>query len=117
MCPCHAEHLIDQKLLKSDRLTERIRLWSQFNITEADFGRIKRQFFERCRRCCPGDDIRYFSTVPSHIPEEIVSIYNQPNHEMPSLNESLNESDVCIFFSVLIDLYILSRCAYNKENQ
>lgn len=94
MCPCHAEHLIDQKMLTSDQVTERIKLWSNFRIgSPSDVERIKKGFFERCQRLCAGDEVRAFPTEPSDIPNEIVSIYTRSCRYPTNLIE-LSHSDV-----------------------
>lgn len=114
MCPCHAEHLIDQKLLKSDQLTERIKLWSRFRVTEADFDRIKRDFFDKCRHLRQWttateitsntnthDSLNMFSAQTSHIPDEIVGIYSRSYQDPP--DKVLTEADVSHLFIISIE--------------
>lgn len=86
MCPCHAEHVIDQKLLASNCLTERIKLWERFRVDDAE--RVQRDFFDRCHRYCAGDEVKVFVPQPVAIPDEIVNIYKRSSApSMPNLTE------------------------------
>lgn len=115
MCPCHAEHMIDQKLLKSNRLTERIELWSRFRLkpdnderSAADsLERIQREFVNKCSSLSAGkrsssSSLSVFAVRPSHIPDEIVGIYDRTygRTRHRSNNETTTQADVRNSFSL-----------------
>lgn len=50
MCPNHIEHFIDETLLKTSRLSERINLWNKYSILQNNFGKIKEEFINKCKK-------------------------------------------------------------------
>ena len=49
MCPSHVEHFIDSNLLKSTRLTERLKLWNKFARQPVDTETVRTDFFRKAR--------------------------------------------------------------------
>lgn len=49
MCPSHVEHYIDSHLLKTTRLTERLKLWNKYAKQPVDTETVRADFFRKAR--------------------------------------------------------------------
>lgn len=50
MCPNHLENFLDQNLVKSSRLSERVNLWKEYTFSRAQLNSIKGEFIRKCSR-------------------------------------------------------------------
>jgi len=50
MCPNHMENFLDQNLLESTRLSERINLWKQYSAPKMNLNNVKIDFINKCSR-------------------------------------------------------------------
>jgi hypothetical protein len=48
MCPNHMENFLDQNLLESTRLSERINLWKQYSAPKMNLNNVKIDFINKC---------------------------------------------------------------------
>ena len=48
MCPNHMENFLDQNLLESTRLSERINLWKQYSAPNMNLNNVKIDFINKC---------------------------------------------------------------------
>ncbi|KAI1293788.1 PHD finger protein 12 [Halotydeus destructor] len=78
MCPNHAEHIIDEKLLTTARLSERIKLWDQCG-RRLDQNGVKIQFLQKVKTTSNGDDEDSIRSK-TRIPESIKFLYRNPQH-------------------------------------
>ncbi|KAG1705474.1 PHD finger protein 12 [Nymphon striatum] len=84
MCPAHPEHIIDQKLLMSASLSERIKLRNEF-AGPISQDAIKLQFLKKIQRKNP--PFRYKRTLPTRtrvkVPNAIKELYKNPPPLLP----------------------------------
>ena len=79
MCPLHVENFLDSEMLKTPRLTERLKLWNQYR-GPPDQDVIKTQFFRKIHRRHPPFKykIRIENTNLVDVPEGVKSHYKNP---------------------------------------
>lgn len=104
MCPNHIEHMLNIKLLKSDRLTEKINTWKSWELNKSDVELLKSNFIRKCRQNSlkQQQQQRYEKCTnpiqPDFIPDEIKFVYNEPdrsaNDSTAQLDNGITESDV-----------------------
>ncbi|KAK3587148.1 hypothetical protein CHS0354_006790 [Potamilus streckersoni] len=90
MCPSHAENLIDEKLLKSISLSDRVCLWDKFS-ERIQHHSVKINFFKKIHRQFPPFRIKYrHPKRPTlSIPEAVKEFYKNPAPLLPSVSEAL----------------------------
>lgn len=90
MCPNHPEHILEEKLLTSVSLTERVKLWDHFggHISQ---DAVKVQFFNKIHRLNPPFRVkRKVNGKPLvKVPEAIKAHYANPPRLLPRLRESM----------------------------
>eukprot|EP00092_Neocalanus_flemingeri_P030683 GFUD01033315.1.p1 GENE.GFUD01033315.1~~GFUD01033315.1.p1 ORF type:complete len:771 (+),score=220.33 GFUD01033315.1:57-2369(+) len=85
MCPNHVEQYLDNKILTSTSITERVKLWDKFAKQPIDSNAVKLQFMKRCQR----RNDRFKRKVPTcaqfkvKVPNFIVSQYKRPPSLLP----------------------------------
>jgi len=85
MCPNHVEQFLDNKVLSSTSITERVKLWDKFAKQPIDSNAVKLQFMKRCQR----RNDKFKRKVPTrarftvNVPHFIVSQYKQPPSLLP----------------------------------
>ncbi|XP_059622139.1 PHD finger protein 12 [Phlebotomus argentipes] len=86
MCPNHAEHFVDWKLVQSDSHSERIKLWSKFT-GPVDQEVVKAQFLRRAYSKNPPFRVKLKPRPRdvAQIPEMIAYHYSNPPDLLPSL--------------------------------
>lgn len=75
MCPNHLENFLDQNIIKSTRLSERISLWKEYSSANINLESIKADFINKCTQSVTNQ-----STVESNfprckIPDSIKNMY------------------------------------------
>ncbi|XP_043197595.1 PHD finger protein 12-like isoform X7 [Amphibalanus amphitrite] len=79
MCPLHVENFLDSEMLKTPRLTERLKLWNRFQ-GPLDQDVIKAQFFRKVHRRHP--PFKYKMKIENtnlvDVPEGVKSHYKNP---------------------------------------
>ena len=88
MCPLHVENFLDSEMLKTPRLTERLKLWNQYQ-GPLDQDVIKAQFFRRAHRRHPPFKykMRIENTNLVDVPEGVKSHYKNPLPTPPALHK------------------------------
>ncbi|CAL1260887.1 unnamed protein product [Larinioides sclopetarius] len=90
MCPNHAEHLVDQKLLTSVSLSERVKLWDKFSGPISQDS-IKLHFLNKVNKRHP--PFRRKVKLPPRksivVPKPITQQYSCPPLLLPRLKDSL----------------------------
>lgn len=89
MCPNHAEHLLDQKLLSSVSLTERVKLWDKYSGPISQDA-IKLHFLKKVNRRNP--PFRQKIKLPPRkrviVPNAIKEHYKYPSPVLPRITEA-----------------------------
>lgn len=83
ICPAHSEHIVDQKLLSSTRITERIKLWNQFN-GRIDENAVKLSFLDKAHDEVAADDAPTPDLKRIRVPESIKAMYKNPQDLAPT---------------------------------
>lgn len=84
MCPNHAEHVMEQKLLTSTSLTERIKLWDRFN-GHLDQDAVKLTFLKKSRNkeFDSSEPSRLSAPIRIEVPRSIKAMYQNPPEPIP----------------------------------
>lgn len=94
MCPNHVEQVLEQKLLTSPGLSERVRLWNSY--TEIPGETVKLDFIRKASRRSAPYRVRV-STAPSNlvrVPESVKQMYRRPVELIPNDHVLLADSRV-----------------------
>lgn len=86
MCPNHVEQILEQKLLTSASLSERVKLWN--NYTEIHGETVKLNFIKKVSRRTAPYRVK-ISTVPKNlvrVPESVKAMYKRPIDLIPNHN-------------------------------
>jgi len=85
MCPNHVEQFLDNKMLLSTSITERVALWDKFANQPIDTNAVKLQFMKRCQRKTDRfkRKIKIASRFKVKVPSFIVGQYKNPNSLLP----------------------------------
>jgi len=85
MCPNHVEQFLDNKILSSTSITERVKLWDKFAKQPIDSNAVKLQFMKRCQR--RNDKFKRKVSTRARftvkVPHYIISQYKQPPSLLP----------------------------------
>lgn len=113
MCPNHAQHVIEQKLLDSDRLSDRIKLWNQFS-GHISQDTIKIDFLKKVHRKHPPfrQKISLSESKRVIVPEGIKQMYKSPPHLLPNITQSVND---CIYSDVNYVNEVKNECLKNDN--
>jgi hypothetical protein len=99
MCPNHVEHYLDINMLKSTRLSDRLNLWNEYNISSSsnETDRIIKKFLSKCRSSGSGSNYtetsRFDKIQGTCIPESIKEIYSNPIGFYENNNNSQRNDD------------------------
>ncbi|KAJ8312009.1 hypothetical protein KUTeg_009382 [Tegillarca granosa] len=92
MCPNHPEHMIDEKLLQSESLTERVKLWDMYggNLNQHN---IKVSFLNKIHRQYPPFrlKVKHPPRKCAVIPSAIKEFYKNPPALLPRSFQSVSE--------------------------
>ncbi|XP_013380384.1 PHD finger protein 12 isoform X2 [Lingula anatina] len=93
MCPNHAENLVDEKILKSVSLSERVKLWDQFSGIVNQHS-VKVQFLKKIHRQSPPFRIKvkHPSRKTVDVPQAIKDLYQYPPPMLPKPSPVLTPS-------------------------
>lgn len=95
MCPNHAENLLDEKLLTSVSLTERVKLWDRYS-GYINQDTVKLAFLRKCHRKSP--PFRYKVRVAAKnrvkVPNAVKEQYKNPPSLLPRVTEVSFEARV-----------------------
>lgn len=84
MCPNHVEHFLDEHMVRTNSLTERVRLWDKFT-GHVDQDAIKLDFFRHVRRAKPPFQVH--RPLPRRktvqVPEAVKALYENPQAKLP----------------------------------
>ena len=86
MCPNHVEQVLEQKLLTSSGLSERVKLWNSY--TEIHGETVKLNFIRKAARRTAPYRVK-ISTAPANlvrVPAAVKQMYRRPVHLIPSEN-------------------------------
>ncbi|CAG2163130.1 unnamed protein product [Oppiella nova] len=88
MCPNHSQHVIEQKLLNSVSLSERIKLWDQFSGPISQ-DTIKLNFLKKVHRTAPPfrTKVPLPQTQRVVVPEAIKQMYKRRPPLLPNVNQ------------------------------
>ncbi|RNA23081.1 PHD finger 12 [Brachionus plicatilis] len=85
MCPMHCEHLLNTKFLKSQKLSDRIKLWNDFELHFKKQKKIEKEFINKCND--KSNKNAFCRPIPaSNIPTTVKNLYeqkSQPDHFEP----------------------------------
>uniref|UniRef100_A0A131XTP2 PHD finger protein 12 n=1 Tax=Ixodes ricinus TaxID=34613 RepID=A0A131XTP2_IXORI len=96
MCPNHAENLLEEKLLSSVSLTERVKLWDRFSGTLSQEA-VKLEFLRkarrtappfRCKRACP-------KALRAKVPAAVRELYRHPPPLPPAVGANPTTFEPC----------------------
>ncbi|GAB6030049.1 hypothetical protein CHUAL_005732 [Chamberlinius hualienensis] len=108
MCPNHPENILDQKLLTSVSLSERVKLWNHFNGRISQ-DTVKLEFLKKVHRQHP--PFRYKIKLPPRnrvqVPNAVKEQYKNPPKLLPRRNEPMED-----YFSTKSD----TNCDNNVDN-
>lgn len=90
MCPLHCEHLLNFKLLKSQKLSDQIKLWNDFELLFKKQKKIENAFIEKCGLNTV-NTLNEKSILRSYIPATIKSLYNQNEEQVCSSSSCFSE--------------------------
>jgi len=84
MCPNHVEQFLDNKLLTSTSITERVALWDKYAKQPIDTNAVKLQFMKVCqRKKTLKKKVRLRAGCKAVVPGYIVSQYRKPPSLLP----------------------------------
>ena len=86
MCPNHVEQFLDNKILSTTSITERVKLWDKFAKQPIDSNAVKLQFMKRCQRRNGRFKRKKVPTSAQFkvkVPYYIVSQYKKPPSLLP----------------------------------
>eukprot|EP00090_Calanus_glacialis_P019103 TRINITY_DN29443_c0_g1_i1.p1 TRINITY_DN29443_c0_g1~~TRINITY_DN29443_c0_g1_i1.p1 ORF type:complete len:772 (+),score=286.60 TRINITY_DN29443_c0_g1_i1:49-2364(+) len=85
MCPNHVEQFLDNKVLSSTSITERVALWDKFAKQPIDTNAVKLQFMKRCQRKTDRFKRKVKTTAQFKVkvPNYVQSQYKQPPSLLP----------------------------------
>ncbi|KFM80552.1 PHD finger protein 12, partial [Stegodyphus mimosarum] len=112
MCPNHAEHLVDQKMLTSVSLSERVKLWDKFSCPVSQDA-VKLHFLNKVNKRNP--PFRRKLKLPSRknivVPNAVSEHYSCPPLLLPRVTEPLvsNEGLSLMSFSAV--------CSTDEQNE
>ncbi|XP_045172555.2 PHD finger protein 12-like [Mercenaria mercenaria] len=96
MCPNHVENIIDEKLLKTTMITERVKLWDKYN-DRVNQHSVKMGFMKKVHRRDPPFRLKYRHPrrKAAQIPQSIKDYYQYPSDLLPppTLDTSGGTSD------------------------
>ncbi len=121
MCPNHLENFLEQNMVKSSRLSERINLWKEYSNSKLNLDSVKFDFIKKCNtntKNSNGD----FRVDPRnvercHIPEQIKNMYSKEKNAVlnrTSSNHSEINSDKTNF---KIDSLVSNKLVRNFSNE
>ncbi|XP_070525542.1 PHD finger protein 12 isoform X2 [Cardiocondyla obscurior] len=86
MCPNHPNHFIDQNLLTSCRVTERIKLWDKYANQQIDQHAVKLDFLRKARAANPlfRTKVRLEGRPRIKVPYSVKFHYENPPHIDPT---------------------------------
>ena len=96
MCPNHVENVLEQKLLTSTGLSERVKLWNNFNEIHGET--VKLNFIKKVsRKTAPYRvKLRIMPKNLVHVPESVKQMYKRPVNLIPSNNVFSADSKVIV---------------------
>ncbi|KAL8571389.1 hypothetical protein ACOMHN_046564 [Nucella lapillus] len=84
MCPNHVEHFLDEYMVRTNSLTERVRLWDQFT-GHVDQDAVKLDFLRHVQRANPPFQVR--RPLPPRktvqVPDAVKAMYKDPPAKLP----------------------------------
>ena len=103
MCPNHLENFLDQYLVKSSRLSERINMWKDYSFSRDDLNAIKTDFIKKCSKNKLVDQKNIKSNVKRcQIPESIKNAYVRPQSEPKQIDSEQEAVNIINFQNLLI---------------
>lgn len=81
MCPLHCEHILNKKFLKSDKLSDQIKLWNEFELYFKKQNKIEYEFIQICNSNSINNELEK-PIHNSRVPATIKNLYNiDKNHD------------------------------------
>lgn len=106
MCPLHCEHILNQKFLKSDKLSDQIKLWNEFELYFKKQNKIEGEFIKICNSKSTNKELEK-PILNSLIPVTIKNLYNKKHPEYSS----------CCFGDIFSAAEALNMLSNNKTKE
>ncbi|CAF0723518.1 unnamed protein product [Brachionus calyciflorus] len=75
MCPLHCEHILNSKFLKSEKLSDKIKLWNEFQINFKNDVNIEKDFIKKCLSKTLNNNLTERPIQPCQIPKNVKKSY------------------------------------------
>lgn len=113
MCPSHVEHILDKIFPKTNRLTDRIKLWNLYtsitcNSDDTKFEFIKKINIEKQRIPMENQLSNHSQLKRCKIPPEIKKIYSKRVNKKSKENTDYENQHTVVVFFFFYNLLICS---------
>lgn len=118
MCPNHVEQAIDEKLLTSLSVTQRVALWDKYT-GPIDQDAVKTEFLQKTRRQNPPFrfKVKLAPRNRAKVPNAVKEMYKNRPPLIPSLRDVLRDSDFAVHWTDSVSNSFEFKSEENTENQ
>ena len=96
MCPNHVENFLDQNILTTSRLSERIKLWNKYSFSKTNLDSVKIDFINKCNQLRENkssqNEIENGNNIKSRVyrcsvPDVVKFSYKKSNQQVMDIEE------------------------------